>query len=81
LIGTPDYDPKFSEWGDRFPWVYPVRVDVWVPNVLDGLHTTDVAPAAAVGHLQSGGPYAGLTRAQYESLVEELVKLPAVKQR
>src|SRR5687767_3769985 len=57
LTGTPRYS-KHPEWGDRFPWVYPVRVEAWVPNVLDGLHTPSVAPKKAMGHLQAGGPYA-----------------------
>jgi len=81
LTGSPRYDPKYSEWGDRFPWVYPVRVDVWVPNVLDGPRTTDVAPRRAFGHLQSGGPYAALTKTQFESLVAELLKVPSVRRR
>ena len=81
LTGSPRYDPKYSEWGDRFPWVDPVRVDVWVPNVLDGPRTTDVAPRRAFGHLQSGGPYAALTKTQFESLVAELLKVPSVRRR
>lgn len=81
LTGSPRYDPKFSEWGDRFPWIYPVRVDVWVPNVLDGPRTTDVAPKRAMGHLQTGGPYAALTREQYEALVQELLTVPTVMRR
>ena len=31
LIGSPRYEPG-REWGDRFPWEYPVRVDVWWPT-------------------------------------------------
>jgi hypothetical protein len=81
LTGSPRYDPTFSEWGDRFPWIYPVRVDVWVPNVLDGPRTTDVAPRRAMGHLQTGGPYAALTREQYEALVQELLNVPTVRRR
>jgi hypothetical protein len=82
LIGSPQYDPKFSpEWGDRFPWIYPVRVDVWVPNLLDGPRTTDIAPKRAMGHLQTGGPYASLKREQYEALVDELLKAPTANQR
>jgi hypothetical protein len=81
LSGSPDYDPKFSEWGERFPWVYPVRVEIWIPNVLDGPRTTHVAPRRAMGHLQTGGPYASLTRQQYEMLVQELLKAPTVRRR
>lgn len=81
LTDSPWYNPKHSSWGLRFPWVYPVRVDIWVPNVLDGPRTTDVAPARAVGHLQTGGPYAALTRVQYEELVDELLKAPNVQRR
>lgn len=81
LTGSPQYEPRRSEWSERFPWVYPVRVDIWVPNVLDGPRTTDIAPSRAVGHLQSGGPYASLTRAAYEGLVDELLKMPTVERR
>jgi hypothetical protein len=81
LIDSPWYDPKNSQWGDRFPWVYPVRVDVWVPNVLDGPRTTDIAPRRAIGHLQAGGPYAALTRAQYDALVGELLRARGVRRR
>ena len=81
LIGSPQYDPKFSEWGDRFPWIYPVRVDVWVPNVLEGPRTTEIAPNRAMGYLQTGGPYASLTRDQFESLVDELLKASTVRRR
>jgi hypothetical protein len=81
LTGSPRYDPKFSEWGDRFPWIYPVRVDVWVPNVLDGPRTTDVAPKRAMGHLQTGGPCASLTREQYELLLHALLDVASVRQR
>lgn len=81
LTGSPRYDPKFSEWGDRFPWIYPVRVDVWVPNVLDGPRTTDIAPKRAMGHLQTGGPYAALTREQYEALVQQLLSVSTVRRR
>jgi hypothetical protein len=81
LTGSPQYDPKYSEWGDRFPWVYPVRVDVWVSNVLDGPRTTDIAPAKAVGHLQTGGPYASLTRQQYEEMLDALLQIPTVQRR
>ena len=82
LMDSPGYDPKYSpEWGDRFPWVYPVRVDVWVPNVLDGPRTTDIAPPRAMGHLQSGGPYAKLTWAEYDAMLDELLSVPTVQQR
>ena len=81
LTGSPRYDPKYSEWGDRFPWVYPVRVDVWVPNVLGGPRTTDIAPAKAVGHLQTGGPYASVTRQQYEAMLDALLQVPTVQRR
>jgi hypothetical protein len=82
LTGSPVYDPKYSpEWGYRFPWVYPVRVDVWVPNVLDGPRMTEIAPGRAMGHLQSGGPYAKLTRAEYEAMLDELLSVPTVQQR
>jgi hypothetical protein len=81
LIGTPRYDLKWSERSERFPWVYPVRVDVWVPNVLDGPRTTDIAPARAMGRLQGGGPYAALTREQYGALLDELLKAPTVRRR
>jgi hypothetical protein len=80
LIRNPKVN-RDPEWGHRFPWAYRVRVDAWVPNVLDGLHTPTVAPAKAMGHLQTGGPYASLTREQYERLLDELLKLPSARRR
>src|SRR4051794_12354810 len=76
LVGSPWYEPQRSQFGERFPWVYPVRVDVWVLDVLDGPRTTEVAPAKAIGYLQSGGPYAPVTREEYEDMVAALNASP-----
>jgi hypothetical protein len=81
LLGSPRYDPNHSAWSDRFPWVYPVRVDLWVPNLLDGPRTTGIAPARAMGHLQTGGPYARLTSAQYGAMLATLAAAPTVRAR
>jgi hypothetical protein len=66
-------------WKDRFPWVYPVRVDVWIPVVTDGPKSSDVAPTRAVNRLRAGGPYALLTIEQYRHLVDELMLVPSVQ--
>jgi hypothetical protein len=57
------------------------------PPVKDGAPATallSIAPKivfVTVMGLQTGGPYASLTREQYESLVDELLKAPAVRRR
>lgn len=81
LTGSPWFDLKHSPWSERFPWVYPVRVDAWVPNVLKGPRTTELAPAKAMGHIQTGGPYSALMRPQYEAMLGELLKMPTVERR
>jgi len=45
-------------WGLRFPWVYPSRVDLWVPLVEQGVRTSEIAPKRAIGRIQAGGEFA-----------------------
>jgi hypothetical protein len=68
-------------WKDRFPWVYPVRVDIWIPLITDGPQTSEVAPARAVGRLRAGGPYALLTAEDYKHLVDELLLVASAQMR
>jgi hypothetical protein len=81
ILNTPRHDPNHNVWADRFPWVYRVRVDVWVPDLLDAPRTTDVAPPRIIGRLQAGAPYAKLTPGQYDDLLAELKKTPGVMVR
>jgi hypothetical protein len=46
LLGPPTWK-EHDFWGTRFPWVYPVRVDVWIPRVSDGPRVSDVEPVGA----------------------------------
>lgn len=32
ILGNPKWTPG-HQWGDRWPWVYPCRIDSWVPLV------------------------------------------------
>ena len=47
---NPQWKPH-PRWGDRFPWVYSCRLDLWVPQVADGVHTPDFAPKKAIGRI------------------------------
>jgi len=80
ILETAHWKPH-PYWGSRFPWAYPVRVDVWVPNVFDGPRTTEVAPKKIVGRLQAGAPYARLTKEEYETLLQELARSPKAQTR
>lgn len=68
-------------WADRWPWVYPVRVDVWVPLITDAPKSSELVPARAMGAIQAGGPYAELSQQEYEDVVEELRRVPSVQVR
>src|SRR6476661_2569050 len=43
-------------WADRWPWVYPVRVDMWTPLITDAPKSSEIVPARAMGAIQAGGP-------------------------
>lgn len=76
--------PTYSEhpfWKDRFPWIYPVRVDAWIPLVTDGPRTSEVAPKKVLGRLQAGAPYVRLAPDEYRLLLDELLKVPSAETR
>jgi len=54
IIGTPRWT-KDPEWGLRWPWVYPCRIDVWVPLIEQGLPSSEVVPKRAFRRIQAGG--------------------------
>lgn len=80
LTGNPEYR-KDPEWGLRWPWVYPCRIDTWVPLIQDGVSTTDAVPRRAMGRVQAGGEYAKLTEAEYWAAAEALRAMPTVEIR
>lgn len=59
-------------WDLRWPWVYPCRIDMWVPLIEDGPRTSDVAPRRAMGRIQAGGDFAPLSREEYNAVVDAL---------
>jgi hypothetical protein len=71
ILGNPSYQPD-RPGGDRWPYVYPCRLDTWVPLVKDGPRTVDCAPKKAVGRIQTGAPYALLTREEYGAILSAL---------
>jgi len=68
-------------WGTRFPWTFPVRLDVWIPLMRDAPKTTAVAPAKVVGRIQRSAYYVELTSAEYGKLVDDLRAVPSVATR
>jgi hypothetical protein len=75
IVGPPRWN-KDPVWGLRWPWVYPCRVDTWVPLIEQGLHTTELAPKNALGRIQLGGDYAQLSKEKYEEMELALRSLP-----
>jgi hypothetical protein len=80
LLGPPSWK-KDPVWGHRWPWVYPCRIDTWVPLISQGLQTTQIAPAKAMGRIQLGGDFAQLTKEQYEGMLLALQGLPQAQSR
>ena len=80
ILGNPKWTPD-HQWGDRWPWVYPCRIDSWVPLVKDGPPTADVAPRRAMGRIQAGGEYASLSKQEYEVVLAALRDAPTVMHR
>jgi hypothetical protein len=79
ILGNPRHEPTRLD-GDRWPWVYPLRIDVWVPLISDGPKTGDLA-ANAIGRIQWGAAYAPLDRAEYTTILEALTACPTVQRR
>lgn len=67
--------------GDRWPYVYPFRIDVWVPFVKDSPRTADYAPTRAIGRIQAGGEYTPLSKQEYEVVLAALRDAPTVMHR
>ena len=56
ILDNPQWK-RHPRWEFRWPWVYPCRVDVWVPLIEGGPRTTEIAPKRAVGRLQAGADF------------------------
>ncbi len=80
ILGNPRWRPNLPG-GDRWPWVYPCRIDSWVPLVKDGPRTADIAPKKALGRVQQGGEYALLDKSQYEAILNALLASPRAHTR
>jgi hypothetical protein len=68
-------------WGLRWPWVYPLRVDVWVPLIEQGVQTTELAPDRALGRIQRGGDFAPLSPSEYGDMLAALLAAPDAQRR
>jgi hypothetical protein len=80
ILGNPEWkrDPV---WDLRWPWIYPCRVDTWVPLIDQGPRTSEVAPRQAVGRIQLGGDFAKLTPDHHSKILGALTSLPTAQQR
>lgn len=78
ILGNPRFSRE-SPWAPRWPWLYPCRVDAWLPRITDGPHSTDLAPKHAMGRIQRGGEYARLTADEYQACVRALLACPSVR--
>lgn len=80
ITGTPSWK-KDPEWGLRWPWVYPCRIDTWVPLIEQGLPSSEVVPKRAFRRIQAGGDFAKLSVEEYAELLDALLAQPDVRQR
>jgi hypothetical protein len=80
ILGNPRWTPD-HQCGDRWPWLYASRIDSWVPLVKDGPRTIDYAPRRAIGRVQAGGEYAGLSKQEYETVIAALRNAPTLRCR
>jgi hypothetical protein len=78
VIGGPAWK-KDPEWGERWPWVYPVKVERFVPRIEDGPKSSGVIPKKAIGRLQAGGDFARLDLAAYEAALDALCSCRTVQ--
>jgi len=78
ILETPRYSTH-PVWKERFPWVYPVRVETWIPIVTDGLRTSELVSKRVLGRLQAGAPYVDLTREEFEALRDALKGLASAR--
>jgi hypothetical protein len=80
IVGNPRRQPH-PVWGDRWPWLFPCRVDIWVPLISYGQRTSEVAPKRAIGRIQAGGEFAKLSQAEHAAILEALLLCPEVERR
>jgi hypothetical protein len=80
ITGNPTYEPG-RPGGDRWPYVYPCRIDIWVPFVKAGPATKDSAPKNAVGRIQRGAAYAPLSSEEYHRILTALEASPTICRR
>jgi hypothetical protein len=76
--------PEWKEdpvWGLRWPWVYPCRVELWVPLIEQGILTREVVPKRALGRIQRGGDFARLSADEYRKVTEALRAQPTAISR
>jgi hypothetical protein len=78
IVGPAAWRPD-RPGGDRWPWVYACRIEIWVPLVKDGPPTAEVAPKAAVERLEAGGGYAPLSRPEHDAIRGALLAQPTVR--
>lgn len=78
ILGAPSWQPG-RPGSERWPWVYPCRIEVWVPLVKDGPQTADVAPKGALSRLEGGGGYAPLSKPEHAAILRELLSTGTVR--
>ncbi len=78
ITGPPSWQPA-RPGAERWPWIYPFRVEVWVPLIKEAPQTADVAPRAALGRLEGGGGYAPLSKPEHSAILRELLAAETVR--
>lgn len=80
LLDLPAWDAA-HRYGDRFPYSFHARIDIWVPDVKDGPKTSGLVEKATLGHLQRGGDFAKLSDREFNRIRNALLERPTVRVR
>lgn len=80
MLDLPAWNPQ-QRYGDRWPWCFPVRVDLWVPDIEDGPRTAELVSSRVMGRIQVGGEFAKLTVDEYLRVETALRACPSAKSR
>jgi hypothetical protein len=78
ILGPPSWQPA-RPGSERWPWIYPCRIEVWVPLIKEGPQTADVAPKGALNRLEGGGGYAPLSKPEHAAILRELLAAATVR--
>lgn len=77
MLDFPHWDDAHA-YAERWPWVIPIRVDLWVPDIEDGPRTGGLVSRAVLGRIQRGGDFSKLDPEELARVRSALTACPSV---